>query len=153
MNGRGGNRTDGKIAHKTGEQKNRSDTCQPQGALTSKRLSLPQTAIKTRSSAEAGSKKGHSYRPLQTQFQHAGFSYRQIAREGNAAIYEQAFSHNPNRVIGYEVIRIRRRDGFYIHGRFVEPAEVYPNSEAWGSDGWTLTDRERAFAKLREICQ
>jgi len=40
-----------------------------------------------------------------------------------------------------------------IHGRFVEPAEVYPNSEAWGTDGFTVTDKERAFAKLREICR
>jgi hypothetical protein len=49
------------------------------------------------------------------------------------------------------VIRIRRREGFHIHGRFVEAAEVYPNSEAWGVDGFTLTDKQRAFAKLQEI--
>ena len=48
------------------------------------------------------------------------------------------------------MIRIRRREGFQIDGRFVEPAEVYPNSEAWGTDGFTLTDRDAAFAKLRE---
>jgi hypothetical protein len=33
----------------------------------------------------------------------------------------------------------------------VEPAEVYPNSEAWGVDGFTLTDKEAAFAKLSEL--
>ena len=113
---------------------------------------MSQTAIKTRSSAEAGSKKGHFYRTLQTQFRRDGFSYRQIAREGNAAIYEQAFSHNPDRVIGYEVIRIRRRDGFYIHGRYVEPGEVYPNSEAWGVNAWTVLAKDAAFAKLRQLC-
>ena len=32
-------------------------------------------------------------------------------------------------------------------------AEVYPNSEAWGMDGFTVTDNEAAFAKLREICK
>src|SRR5215470_19435894 len=102
---------------------------------------MTQTAIKTRPRAEAGSKKGHSYRPLQTRFERDGFLYRQIAREGDGAIYEQCFVRNPDRVISYEVIRIRRRDGFSIKGRFVEPAEVYPNSEAWGVDGWTLTDK------------
>jgi hypothetical protein len=51
----------------------------------------------------------------------------------------------------FEVIRIRRRDGFQIGGRLVEPAEVYPNSEAWGVDGFMFTDRDAAFAKLREL--
>ena len=44
----------------------------------------------------------------------------------------------------------RRRDGFQIGGRFVEAAELYPRSEAWGTDGFTLTDRDTAFAKRRE---
>lgn len=113
----------------------------------------PPPTIKTPARAQAGSKKGHSYRPLQTHFQRDGFNYRQIAREGDAAIYEQTRAGIPDPSIGYEVIRIRRRDGFYIHGRFVEPAEVYPNSEAWGVDGWTLLTKDAAFAKLREVCR
>ena len=32
-----------------------------------------------------------------------------------------------------------------IGGRFIEPAEVYPNSEAWGVDGFTLTDKDATF--------
>jgi hypothetical protein len=51
--------------------------------------------------------------------------------------------------VSYEVVRIRRREGFRIDGRFVEPAEVYPNSDVWGVDGFTLTDQDAAFAKLR----
>ena len=42
-------------------------------------------------------------------------------------------------------------EGFEIAGRFVEPAEVYPKSEAWELDGFTITDKEAAFAKLREL--
>jgi hypothetical protein len=42
-------------------------------------------------------------------------------------------------------------EAFQIEGRFVEPAEVYPNPEAWGFDGFTLTDKDVAFAKLREL--
>jgi len=106
---------------------------------------------KTRATAEAGGKKGHFYRPLPTEFRHDGFTYRQIAREKNAAIYEQRWNgcRNPN--VAYEVVRIRLRDGFYIGGRFIEPAEVYPNSEAWGVDGWTVLIRDAAFEKRREI--
>src|SRR5713101_2209972 len=94
-------------------------------------------ATKTSAMAEAGSKKRRSYKPLRTRFRHHGFDYRQIARVGDAAIYEQTWSGCRNPSVCYEVIRIRKRDGFQIGGRFVEPAEIYPNSEAWGVDGWT----------------
>jgi hypothetical protein len=36
-------------------------------------------------------------------------------------------------------------------GRVIEPGEVYPRSESWGVDGFTVTDKEAAFAKLREL--
>jgi hypothetical protein len=50
-----------------------------------------------------------------------------------------------------EVIYVRRRDRFKIDNRWVEPAEVYPNSEAWGADGFTFTGKDAAFAKLSEL--
>jgi hypothetical protein len=113
--------------------------------------SIPLPARKTCATAEARSEKCHSYKPLPTRFRRDGFDYRQIAREGNAAIYEQRWTGCPNPSVCFEVIRIRRREGFQIAGRFVEPAEVYPRSESWGVDGFTLTDKEAAFQKLREI--
>jgi len=109
-------------------------------------------AAKTRTTAEAWDQKGRFYRKLRKEFPHEGFTYRQIAREGDAAIYEQRWGGCANPSVCYEVIRIRRREGFQIGGRFIEPAEVYPNSGAWGIDGWTVVSREAAFAKLREIC-
>ena len=106
---------------------------------------------KTTSTARAGSKEGRFYKPLPTQFLRDGFDYRRIARGGHAAIYEQTWNGCPNPSVCFEVVRIRRREGFWIKGRFVEPAEVYPNSEAWGVDGFTLIDTDPAFAKLREL--
>jgi hypothetical protein len=88
---------------------------------------------------------------LPKEFRRDGFNYRQIAREGDAALYEQRWTGCAEPSVCYEVIRIRRRDGFQIAGRFVEPAEVYPNSEAWGVDGFTFTDRNKAFDKFFEI--
>ena len=113
---------------------------------------LPPSMPKTRARAEAWGKKRHSYKPLPKEFRRDRFQYRQIAREGNAAIYEQTWTRCSNPSVCYEVIRIRRRDGFQIGDRFVEPAEIYPNSEAWGTDGFTFSDKGAAFAKLREIC-
>ena len=106
---------------------------------------------KTPATAEAWSKKRHSYKPLPKEFRRDGFNYRQIAREGNAAIYEQRWTGCAEPSVCYEVIRIRRREGFQINGRLVEPAEIYPKADAWGVDGFTLTDKDAAFAKLREL--
>src|SRR5690349_15131744 len=102
-------------------------------------LSLHPRAIKTRARGEGGGKKRPFYKPLPTQFGRDGFSYRQIAREGDAAVYEQTWSGCPSPSVCYEVVRIRQREGFEIDGRFVEAAEVYPNSDAWGVDGFTFT--------------
>ena len=120
---------------------------------TSKRFArlIDVPAIKTRATAEAGSKKSHFYKPLPREFRRDGFQYRQIAREGDAAIYEQTWTGCAEPSPAYEVIRIRQREGFQIGGGFVEPAEVYPYSEAWGVDGFTLTNEGAAFAKLREL--
>ena len=113
--------------------------------------SMELSRAKTRSTAGAWGTEQPFYKLLPTQFRHDGFEYRQIARERNAAIYEQTWTgcHNPS--VCYEVIRIRQREGFQIGERFVEPAEVYPNSEAWGVDAWTVLSNDAAFAKMQEI--
>jgi hypothetical protein len=116
-------------------------------------LSQPAFDIKTRAGSEAWNKKRHSYKPLPTRFRRDGFEYRQIAREGNAAIYEQTWIGCADPSVCYEVIRIRHREGFQIKGRFVQAADVYPNSGAWGVDGFTFTDKDAAFAKLGEVCK
>jgi hypothetical protein len=113
--------------------------------------SIQTSGAKTRAGAEGGSKKGRFYKPLPKEFRRHGFTYRQIARESDAAIYEQRWTGCAEPSVCYEVIRIRRRDGFQIGGRFVAAAEVYPNSEAWGADGFTFADKDAAFAKLRAL--
>jgi hypothetical protein len=113
--------------------------------------SRPLPTGKTRTAPEAWSKKGHSYKPLATHFRRSGLTYRQITREGNTAIYKQTWSDCSEPSVCYEVIRVCRREGFRIDGRFVEAAEVYPSSGAWGVDGFTFTDKEAAFAKLGEF--
>jgi len=115
------------------------------------RRSTSTPARKTSAGAEACTKERHSYKPLRKEFQRPGLNYREIAREGNAALYEQSWLGSSSPSISYEVIGIRRREGFQIDGRFVEPAEVYPRSELWGVDGFTFTNRDKAFAKFSQI--
>ena len=121
------------------------------GASVLIRRSTHSPTRKTCAAAEARTKERHSYEPLRKAFRRDGFNYRQIARKGHAAIYEQTWNGSENPSIAYEVIRIRRREGFQIEGRFVEPAEVYPASELWGVDGFTFTDRNKVFDKFFEI--
>jgi hypothetical protein len=116
-------------------------------------VSLPPALIKACARGKARSRKQPSYKRLPTQFRRDGFDYRQIAREADVAIYEQTWSGCSNPSVCYEVVRIRRREGFQINGRFVEPAEVYPSSDAWGTDGFTVTDKDAAFEKLREVAR
>lgn len=112
--------------------------------------SLQSAPRKTRAKAEAWGKKRQSYKPLPTRFRHGGFDYRQIAREGDFAIYRQTWNGNEDSA-AFEVIRVRRRKGFEINGRAVQAAEVYPAATAWGTDGWTVLSRDAAFAKFEEL--
>jgi hypothetical protein len=118
---------------------------------TATALSLPYPLNKTIPTPERGGKKGRSYKPLPKEFRSDGFTYRQIVREGSAVLYEQSWSGRSNPSVCYEVIRIQRRDGFRIREKFVEPYEAYPKSETWGVHGYTLTDKDAAFAKLQEV--
>jgi hypothetical protein len=98
---------------------------------------------KTRFRSEQVCKEGHSgssLQPVRTEFRKGGFNYRQIAREGDWAIYEQKWRTSDN--AAYEVVRIRPGSGL-LAGR-----ELYPSSEKWGTDGFTLTDKDAAFNKL-----
>ena len=119
-----------------------------QGALAYPSESPQAGSNRTSAGADAGGQKQPVYRPLPTAFRHDGFDYRQVAREGRGAIYEQS---KGGKVRAYEVIRVRCREGFEVAGRKIEPAEVYPASEAWGTDAWTVPTCERAFEQLKEI--
>jgi hypothetical protein len=112
---------------------------------------MQQTVPKRRATAEAWSKKRQFYKPLLKEFRRDGFQYRQVAREGDIAIYEKVWTGRAEPSRSYELIRIRRRDGFQIGSRLIEPAEVYPASELWGGDGFTFTDCTKAWAKFFEI--
>ena len=114
-------------------------------------LSVPSSVEKTRAGAEGGSSKWRSHKPLPKEFQHGGFNYRQIARQGDVALYEQCWTGRPDPAVCFDVIRVRRREGFRIRGRFVGPAEVYPRPELWGAEGFTFTERNKAWDKFFEI--
>jgi hypothetical protein len=89
-------------------------------------------------------------RDRQSRTQGEGVGPRQPIGSGRRVSTPRIFFCCAEPSVCYEVIRIRQRQGFQIGGRFVEAAELYPRSEAWGTDGFTLTDKDAAFVKLRE---
>jgi hypothetical protein len=106
-------------------------------------------AIKRRDRAISTARQVKSYKPLPVELHRGGFNYKQIACEGDAAIYEQRWRGSDN--VCYEVIHIRRHDGKYIAGQWLEPSEFYPSSSEWGVHGFTLTNKDTAFATLKEL--
>jgi hypothetical protein len=88
------------------------------------RLFDPPERAKTRATAEARTKKGRSYKPLPKEFRRNRFRYRQIVREANVAIYEQTWNGSQNPSVSWE---------------------------AWGVDGFTISDKDAAFQKLQQM--
>ena len=113
--------------------------------------SIPSPAIKTRSTQTPHAGNGQTYAPIKTKFRFRGFDYRQIAREGDVAIYSQTWTGCANPSVCYEVVRIRCKDEIVIKDKYYPPAEWYPSSSEWGTRGWTFCDKDAAFAKLREL--
>jgi hypothetical protein len=112
---------------------------------------IPPPTRKARSRAVSTSKRGQCYKLLETQFQRGGFSYKQIAREKDVAIFEQAWRRSSEPSICWEVVIIRRHSGKTIKGHWVEPSEFYPSSSEWGKYGFTFPNRDKALAKFFEM--
>ena len=77
-------------------------------------------------------------------FKRWGYTFNQLKREGNVAIYEQK---KGKKVFAYEVgiISIRKERSI---GKLTLPAtEQWPPSEKWGISGWTYITFDRAMDK------
>lgn len=87
---------------------------------------------------------------LPVEFTKHGYHFTQLRRAENKAIYEQRYE---GRLLAYEIVKIRIRPGGFnqLFGKVEPTREVYPNSEQWGSAGWTVCDKEKALAKYEAL--
>lgn len=92
-------------------------------------------------------KSPHGVKPLPTTFRSGGFKFRQLAREGEVALFEKTKGHKD---CSYEVVRVLRRDARIAFGKMLPTCEVMPSSERWGKDGWAYRDLASARKKFRE---
>lgn len=88
------------------------------------------------------------YKQLKTLFTRKGFTHKELIREGDKAIYEQS---KGKKIKMYEVVKIRRHDGYKLGEIYVEPSETYPSDSEWGTFGWTFNDLDLAKKKFNSI--
>lgn len=90
-----------------------------------------------------------TYKVIPTNFTKKGFTYNQIKREGDKAIFKQ--TREGSEMCNYEVVRIGKHNGYTMGGVFIEPSETYPGSSLWGIMGWTCTNLEDAQKRYSSI--
>jgi len=87
---------------------------------------------------------------LPKQFDKKGFTYKQIKRVGDKAIYEQTKKGQTGKT--FEVVKINRHNGYELGGQKIPPGEAYTSTSQWGTAGWThrtLGEAETKFKKLK----
>ena len=76
-----------------------------------------------------------------------------VGRDGDVAIYKKKLDEPDSEAYNYEVIAIKRHNGYEIAGVKMPPAEMYPSDSQWGDWAFTCIDREDAdkrFVQLKE---
>lgn len=86
-------------------------------------------------------------RKLPKTFKQKGFTFNQIKRDGNKAIFKKT----KGTVTSYEVVSISSHKGYELGGQKIEPAETYPSTSQWGIKGFTCTSLERAESKYKTL--
>ena len=87
-----------------------------------------------------------NYKTLAKTFRKNGFDYQQVWREGDFAIYKQSKEGVTKN--WFEAIQITKHDGYEIAGNKIEPSEIYPSNEKWGTLGFTCIDLVSAHKKI-----
>ena len=80
-------------------------------------------------------------------FTERGFEHREIERAGEWRLFEREGQGKAH----FEVVRITKRPARVVFGNQVEATEVYPPSESWGMDGFTLNSLDSARQKLATV--
>lgn len=88
------------------------------------------------------------YIPLKKKFIKNGFTFSEVKRIKNFAIYKK---QKTKKIFTYEVIYINTHNGYEIAGNKIEPSEVYPCTNEWGWRGYTFLELDSAEKKLNQM--
>lgn len=86
---------------------------------------------------------------LEKTFNKKGFTFTQITREGNKAIYRQDKSDYTSS--SFEVVKIGSHNGYELNGTKIAASETYPSTSLWGIQGWTYQTLDEAKKKFKKI--
>ena len=90
-----------------------------------------------------------NYIILKEKFEKKHFTFEQVIRENDIAIYRK---YKPKTVNdGYEVIVIGRHNGYTLGGSEIPASETYPGDSQWGISGWTYSTLEKAKEKFDQV--
>lgn len=84
---------------------------------------------------------------LATTYTKNSYSFTQVSREGNIAIYEQREPLN-DRLLGYEVFIVQQNPERQIAGVKIPTSESTPGNEQWGTKGFTTHTLQQAKDKI-----
>lgn len=88
------------------------------------------------------------YKQIPAEFKHRGWIAKLVKRTKNVAMYSKAG--------GYEVMKIRRHEGYEIANNKYPPSEFLPSDAEWGKFGWYYAgpnakrDADKKFNELTE---
>ena len=82
-------------------------------------------------------------------FTKSGFTFEQVERRGNLAVFRKA--KKSGKSASFETVKITSHDGYTIAGVAIPPGECYPSSEKWGTHGFTFRDPSAALAKMAQL--
>lgn len=89
--------------------------------------------------------------PIATTFEDQTFTYTQLERQGNIAIYCQ--QHKEGGAKRYEVVRIRvSKEHTWPNGKTTPEHEAYPGSTRWGVDGFSCFSMDEAHGIMAKLC-
>lgn len=82
-------------------------------------------------------------------FTHRNFSYKQLDRIKNVAIYQVIKKGSERK--WWDVVKIQSHDKYVIADKIIPAAETYPNNEDWGNVAWTFIRKQDAFNKFDSL--
>jgi hypothetical protein len=88
---------------------------------------------------------------LEDNFNSKGFNLSLVKREGDVAIYKKTLEDSESGESNFEVIAIKRHNGYEIAGIKMPPAEMYPSNTQWGDWAYTCTSREDADKRFIQL--
>ena len=89
-------------------------------------------------------------KPLAKTFSKNGFTYEEVIRQGDIAIYKQRLRPGAGE-LAFEVFRVNKNEERKMGGAVIPAAESGPSNEQFGASAWSYPELGRAKAKFAEL--